>query len=201
MFSSDLLMQSGAGSGLRPASDGAGVLWVKDLSITDRKGTRLVGPISFAVRPGEVVALTGGTCIQRALLAAAVTGRLHDRSHRISGEVLVDGSPRARRIRKRSALVEVRLQDGVTDNATAALADLRIAALTRAGTSQAGLIVVSPGAEDLDLVEATRLAWSSRHVADHGHAVIVSTENSLELPTADRILDLDAMTRTVVDVR
>lgn len=204
MFSSDLLMQASSGSSTRSAPADSSVLWVKDLAISDRHGNRLLGPVSFAARRGEVVALTGGTTVQRALLAAAVTGRLHDRSHRVSGVVLVDGSARARRIRKYSALLQVRLHDGAADETPRALADLRVEALTRAGTSSAGLIAVSPGVEDLDLVEATRLAWSARHVADHGHAVIVSTENTVQVPTADRIVDLAAFKAAapaVVDLR
>lgn len=164
---------------------GNNVLWAKDLTIHDRKGQLLLGPVSFAAARGELVAVNGGTSVQRALLAAAVTGRLRDRSHRVSGELIVDGRNRLRRIAKRAALVEVRLDGEAKD-----LADLRIAELTRASSTGVPLVAVSPGTEGLGAVDATRLAWAARHLADHGRAVLVSVDGAVELPTASRILDL-----------
>lgn len=67
------------------------MLEIKNLSVTGKGGVTLLDTISFALKPGDCIGLTGASGAGKTTLIKAVMGILDHTCRITSGDILLDG--------------------------------------------------------------------------------------------------------------
>ncbi|MGD9607418.1 MAG: thiol reductant ABC exporter subunit CydD [Leucobacter sp.] len=188
----------------------------------EREGRTVVGPVSFEVRPGEVVALAGPSGAGKSTLVSALLGFASPAAGEISRPELLAWAGQRPGLLQGSVAENVALgsQDPDTGLVHRALTAVGLDAidpqsalgaqgtglsggqaqrvaiarcLYRAWAAGAGAVVLDEPSSALDSASESRVAAALRAEADAGRAVLVVSHRPALLAAADRVVRLEAM--------
>jgi len=186
-----------------------------------RGGREIVGPISFGVDPGEVVAVVGPSGAGKSSLVAAALGFIKPDGGVITRPVTVSWTGQRPGLLQASVATNVSLGDADPDLhlvrralTAAGLADLDInlglgaagsgvsggqaqrlsiaRALYRAWTRDAGALLLDEPSSALDARNEARIADAMRAEAAAGRAVLVVSHRPALIDAADRVVRIEA---------